>query len=740
MATYKGYPSILDSVNKYAPRPMKTTNNTRSKYWIRCPMPGHDDKNASMSISEDGGMATCWSACGQFTRKTFLQSLTGHLDENWLPVKPVVPKILPQLKKKTDDPKKKAHGCTLQQLADSKGFDVDYLKELGWADTYYPGSRVKAVYIPYWDQNRSNPVPRYRVNLTGNPKYWWQKGATLQPYGLWELRNAQEADYIVIVEGETDYVTLTRLGIPCIGIPGNTTWRMLWTVYLARISNVYVWREPGKINEHTGKTPGDVMCEDISRSVDEGHIFAIDPPLGAKDATDIAQKYGDQAEGMIRQLIEEAKPYITPKTEEEVQTEARADARMEAKRKSTPTTPAAGQEIVDADTGSDDRDSVALALPKHITDDQADPHYGHDFHFDWESCHGCKEIHVHRRAFAAETGRPDSQTGEVKAHRDHLLKLLRRRGGKNAEFLTGRYGEKLCILMENPNLFIDEEWLLLLLRLTVGDVDSDGNEIGIYKQASECGLPCKWNCVTDGTRFTGKIKCRCHFCQGCPTELGRNLARLKLPNLEGEARYCETWLYTEHQLPENIALWSSHLQALMLRWEKEVAKLGRRKANKGNVYFRAIGVYYTGNVAKIHWKVMIYEETSGDADAGIDRLCRVMEAEVDSQRRYVDGETAVLQIVEDSMSHLVGIDDQMYEDTQSQIFAAHYFACKGRHIFQGLGALHAALRQLPPPDPLACDVCGGPLTQIIDRQERPDNGHTSPTSPNYMWPPKPKGV
>ena len=709
------YPSILDTLMKYAPREMRNSSNPRSRYWIRCCIPGHDDKDPSMSISEDGSVATCWSKCGHFTRKTFLQAMNGCTDDDWRPVAPIVVKQ-PMQKPKANKASKKAAGCTLEQLAEAKGFTIPQLKALGWEDAFYPGSKIKSVLIPYWDQNKQTSIPRFRVNLTGNPKYWWVKGANLQPYGLWELPRARELGYIVIVEGETDWVTLNNLGIPALGIPGSQTWKPIWSHYLANIDKVYVWNEPGNRNEQTGMTAGEAMAHSIAPSVFDGRMFTVKPPDGTKDPTDIATQYQGEALAILEQLLAKAQSFTLPKEKKE-------------------SVPNAQVKAPDTDSGSESRESDTLPTTKYISDDEGNPDHGHDFHWDWEACRSCAEVHIRRRQWAADNGRVDSMTGEVASHRDLLLKLLRRRGYDNAEFLTGMYGEKLCILMENPHLFIDKDWLELLLEQAVGATDDEGNLTPIVKQLKECGLPCKWSCVTDGTRFTGHIKCRCHFCQYCPTEVGRKLSRLRLPNLDADTgqRYCETWLYTEHQIPENINQWTYIFSQLMSTWEKEVAKLGRRVAYKGKVYFRSLGVYYTGNVARIHWKIMIYEEKENEADPAIEYLCRVMGAEIDGQRRYISGESAVMQIVEDTMSHLVGIDKRLSEEIQVQLFAAHYFATKGRHIFQGLGALHGALRKLPKPDPLVCDVCGGSLIQIIDRQDAPDSGHTSPTSPNYAW-------
>ena len=64
------------------------------------------------------------------------------------------------------------------------------------------------------------------------------------PYGLWRLKEARNAGYIIIVEGESDCHTLWIHGFPTLGIPGAASWREQWEKFLDGIPILYVLIEP----------------------------------------------------------------------------------------------------------------------------------------------------------------------------------------------------------------------------------------------------------------------------------------------------------------------------------------------------------------------------------------------------------------------------------------------------------------------------------------------------------------
>ena len=95
----------------------------------------------------------------------------------------------------------------LAQLAEAKGLDPDYLyEELAWREHRYYG--VPAIVIPYPDENNQDPQVRYRVGLDEGDRFRWERGAKPRLYGLWNLEQIKARNFVILVEGETDFATL----------------------------------------------------------------------------------------------------------------------------------------------------------------------------------------------------------------------------------------------------------------------------------------------------------------------------------------------------------------------------------------------------------------------------------------------------------------------------------------------------------------------------------------------------
>jgi hypothetical protein len=162
------------------------------------------------------------------------------------------------------------------------------------------------------------------------------------------------------------------------------------------------------------------------------------------------------------------------------------------------------------------------------------------------------------------------------------------------------------------------------------------------------------------------------------------------------------------------------LKTLQEQYESTLGKIQRRKATKGSILWRSFTAYYTETEAWIHWKVMFREEHPGGADDAVSQLCQVMAAEVHDDRRFIHGELASLQLIENARSHLLGFSEDMSWESKLALFGAHYGATRGRHILQGMGRLWALLRDLPEPEPLRCDECGAKLRQVLDSDDTPE--------------------
>jgi hypothetical protein len=347
----------------------------------------------------------------------------------------------------------------------------------------------------------------------------------------------------------------------------------------------------------------------------------------------------------------------------------------------------------------------------------------------------CWPIHRRRRWAAVQRGKPDRLTGELRGHWSHLANNTRQENAEKDYICQHRV--KLCISVENPQLATPD--LDPLVTALLGEHDKQGAVHPTIKRIRECGLPCKWVCDEHGTKATGQAECRLHFCPHCLSDIGRDLDRARLPNLDpasGKA-YRSAWLVGRYALPTDLMQWEQSLSTLQETWEAALVKIQRRKATKGRVLWRSFTAYHTTSEAWMHWKVMFKEDRPGAANEAIGQLCEVMSAQVYDERRFIHGELASLQLIENARSHLLGFSEGMTWEHKFAIFGAHYAATRGQHIFQGMGALWALIRELPEPEPLRCDECGARLRQIIEGESNPGPGEeTTGNSAQGPSPPK----
>ena len=129
------------------------------------------------------------------------------------------------------------HGCTLEGYSEKKKLPIDFLRSLGLKEVTYLDK--PAVRIPYPDEEGQEVAVRFRVSMDGKEKFRWRGGDKPRPYGLGLLVEARKADYVVLVEGESDCHTLWYHEIPALGIPGASNWRDGWATYLDGIERRY---------------------------------------------------------------------------------------------------------------------------------------------------------------------------------------------------------------------------------------------------------------------------------------------------------------------------------------------------------------------------------------------------------------------------------------------------------------------------------------------------------------------
>jgi hypothetical protein len=183
-------------------------------HWeARCP--AHDDHHPSLHVTSKEGQVLfkCWAGCSQASVIDALKDRRLWEEGGiFISRKPVG-----QLDTVT--------GLTLEQLAEHKKLPIDFLQRLGLTTITY--ERKPAVRIPYLDESGQVVSVRFRVSLAkqdGIDRFKWKTGNKVYLYGLWRLPEARKQGRIVIVEGESDCLTLWFHGIPAIGAPGASNW------------------------------------------------------------------------------------------------------------------------------------------------------------------------------------------------------------------------------------------------------------------------------------------------------------------------------------------------------------------------------------------------------------------------------------------------------------------------------------------------------------------------------------
>ena len=215
--------------------------------------PSHEDRSPSLSVSEaDGGniLLHCFVGCtaeaiveviGLELRDLFAEP--GRRDRRGGGGASIPPNHGATAQPSAEQ------GCTLEQYAEAKQLAAAFLSGLGLSDMSYLGKR--AVRIPYMDTHGSETAVRFRLALAkaegGDNRFRWRKGDKPSLYGLWRLRAAIEAGWVVLVEGESDCHTLWHYGIPAVGVPGADNWNEDRDAgHFDEIPTVYLVREPDR--------------------------------------------------------------------------------------------------------------------------------------------------------------------------------------------------------------------------------------------------------------------------------------------------------------------------------------------------------------------------------------------------------------------------------------------------------------------------------------------------------------
>ncbi|MGR6088933.1 toprim domain-containing protein [Brevibacterium sp. CSND-B09] len=105
------------------------------------------------------------------------------------------------------------------------------------------------------------------------PKYRTLPGHPTRLFATTTLANP--SDYIVIVEGEVDAMTLIQCGIPAVGVPGVKAWKPYYKNIFAGFERVYILADKDEAKDDAEVGVGERFAEEVARAVPNPKVIVV---------------------------------------------------------------------------------------------------------------------------------------------------------------------------------------------------------------------------------------------------------------------------------------------------------------------------------------------------------------------------------------------------------------------------------------------------------------------------------
>ena len=239
---------------------------------LSCCCPFHDEKKPSFGINLYTGRYNCFSCGAKGNIVKFVSTMLNISRAE----------AIEKIREDGSFEVPSQYYYTAEDYAEEKGLNINTLIHLG-VKTREDG---KCVEIPYFDIDGEFVFNRYRNNPNNSkfPKFHCEKGTKLIPYGLQFLNNFND-DYIILVEGESDYHAMMEQEMKVIGIPGAENFKEEFVPYFKNFKKIYIHNEEDEA--------GHKFVDTISRMLPNEEIYEISSRrvnIDCKDPSDLHLK------------------------------------------------------------------------------------------------------------------------------------------------------------------------------------------------------------------------------------------------------------------------------------------------------------------------------------------------------------------------------------------------------------------------------------------------------------------
>ena len=158
---------------------------------------------------------------------------------------------------------------SLEQFSAEKKLPINFLKQ-------HDIDEINGLHIafPYYDEENNMVRVRYRNSPKNDTRFFWNKGNKTCLYGLWKLQQF-EKEFIFIVEGETDSLSLWYHDIPALGVPGGENFKKEYAKTFENFEKVIIHLDGDKTSKDFMRMicqsgiPYEKLYKVYSKSIDE---------------------------------------------------------------------------------------------------------------------------------------------------------------------------------------------------------------------------------------------------------------------------------------------------------------------------------------------------------------------------------------------------------------------------------------------------------------------------------------